>query len=288
MKIKALLFFELARPFTLIFPFVASFAGLMLASERADLKSAFLGISVGFILIIVHSAANIFNQYFDRDIDAVNKPTRPVPQGRITPVAVLAISIVTYTVGIGLSLLVNFRFFALVFLYAALTVIYSAPPRLKRFPWLSNVTIAIARGMLILMAGYAAAGPLDVEIWAISSVLGIYLVGAASTKDFAEIEGDRKHGINTLPVIYGTEKTIRIIWPFFIFPFLLIPAYCYLSLIPFKMILLTAFVLPGVFTVSSMLKNPSEKAFTENSLSWALMYLTIIFFPIAAMILEFT
>jgi len=288
MKKLLLLFLELTRPFTLIFPFVAAFAGLMLASKRVDIKSVFLGISVGLILIIVDSAANIFNQYFDREIDSVNKPMRPIPQGEISPGAVLALSLVLYGVGISLSLLLNFRFFLLVVLYATLTILYSAPPRLKRFPWLSNITIAVARGMLILMAGYAAIKPLDMEIWAISSVLGFYLVGAASTKDFVEIKGDRKHGIRTLPVIYGTERTIKIIWPFFIFPFLLIPFYCYLSLIPSNMIVLTAFVLLGGFTVASMLRNPSEKAFTENSLSWVLMYLTIILFPITAMLLEFT
>jgi len=282
------LFLELSRPFTLIFPFVAAFAGLMMAVETVALKSIFMGIGVGFILVIVHAAANIFNQYFDRDIDEVNKPTRPIPSGRVTARTALNISVATYLAGLALSLAFGPRFFGLVLLYAVLTVVYSAPPRLKQFPWLSNLTIAVARGMLILMAGYAAVKPLDSQIWAISSVLGLYLMGAASTKDFVEIKGDRKFGVRTLPVVYGTEKTIRIIWPFFILPFLLVPVFCYFSLLPWNMILLTAFVLMGAFTVGSMLRNPSEKAFTENSLSWVLMYLTIILYPITAMILEFT
>jgi len=277
---------ELSRPFTLIFPFTASFAGVVLAAGRLDLKSAVLGAGAGGIFIISHSAANIFNQYYDRDIDAVNKPGRPIPRGDVPPAAALAVSLAAYAAGLGLSLLVNIRFFAFVSAYSALTIVYSAPPRLKRFPWLSNITIAAARGVLILVAGYAAVAPPGAEIWTIAGVLGIYLVGAASTKDFAEVEGDGRHGIRTLPVIYGAERTVKIIWPFFIFPFLLIPVGRHFSLVPAGMVPLAAFALPGAVTVYSMLRNPSGKAFTENSLCWGLMYLTLILYPITAMILE--
>ena len=281
-----MLIVELARPFTLIFPFVAAFAGLVVARSRADADTLLLGACAGAIFVVIHAGANAFNQYTDRDIDAANKPGRPIPSGRMSSRAVLAASLTMYAAGLAPALLIGKRFFVLAVLYAALTIIYSAPPRLKRFPWLSNLTIAVARGMLILMAGYAAARPLGAQIWALASVPGIYLLGAASTKDFSEVKGDSKFGIRTLPVVYGAEKTTKIIWPFFIFPFLLIPLYCRLNLLPAHMMLLTAFAAPGAATVVSMLRNPAEKAFTENSLSWALMYLTIIFFPITAMILE--
>lgn len=51
----------------------------------------------------------------------------------------------------------------------------------------------------------------------------LFLLGAASTKDFADIKGDRNGGLKTLPIIYGPQKTAKIIGPFCVVPWLLLP-----------------------------------------------------------------
>ena len=60
------------------------------------------------------------------------------------------------------------------------------------------------------------------EPWIVGGVLGLVFMGAATTKDFSDIEGDRKGGCRTLPVIYGVHRATQLIAPFFVIPFLVL------------------------------------------------------------------
>ena len=64
---------------------------------------------------------------------------------------------------------------------------------------------------------------LGLEPWFIGTIFGLFLLGASTTKDFADIEGDRAGGCQTLPILYGVKKAAWMIAPFFVLPFLLIP-----------------------------------------------------------------
>jgi len=120
------------------------------------------------------------------------------------------------------------------FLYLAgflFTFIYSAPElgRTKIRGMLANFTIAIPRGVLLKVAGWAMVAHVAfTEPWYIGGVIGLFLLGAASTKDFADMEGDRAGGCKTLPLLYGVRKAAWMISPFFILPWLLVPLGAYL------------------------------------------------------------
>ena len=98
------------------------------------------------------------------------------------------------------------------FIYLAgllFTFIYSAPElgRTKVRGMLANFTIAIPRGVLLKVAGWAMVAHVAfTEPWYIGGVIGLFLIGAASTKDFADMEGDRAGGCKTLPILYGPRK----------------------------------------------------------------------------------
>ena len=90
----------------------------------------------------------------------------------------------------------------------------------------ANWTIAIPRGCLLKVAGWAMVARIGHwEPWAIGSIFMLFLVGAASTKDFADIEGRRAGGCKTLPILHGPKKAAWIIAPFFVFPWLLVPLF---------------------------------------------------------------
>jgi 4-hydroxybenzoate polyprenyltransferase len=103
------------------------------------------------------------------------------------------------------------------------------------------------------------------------------VLGASSTKDFADIEGDRAGGCETLPILYGVKKAAWIIAPFFVLPFALIPIGVRTGLLtgnPRLLDLLAAtLVAYGVYTVYLLVRRPEELAFTENHPSWTHMYL---------------
>jgi 4-hydroxybenzoate polyprenyltransferase len=224
---------EISRPFTLVAPALGLVSGAVTAYGAAPRfehlgasKTAWLvDLAVGTLAAAtLNSASNVLNQVYDLPIDRINKPARVLPSGRLSVPAALRLSAVLYAASLAAAATVNPSVLAMFALAALATVIYSVPPfRTKRFGWWANLTIAIPRGVLLKVAGWSVTKPmLRPEAWLIGLVFGLFLLGATSTKDFADVEGDRADGCRTLPIVYGPEKTTRLIHPFFTVPFLLL------------------------------------------------------------------
>ena len=105
------------------------------------------------------------------------------------------------------------------------TFVYSCPPlRTKQRGIWANVTIAIPRGVLLKVAGWSCVKTICRRRAVVSSALifGLFLLGASTTKDFADMEGDARGGCRTLPIVYGVRRAAWMISPSFVVPFLLI------------------------------------------------------------------
>ncbi len=158
------------------------------------------------------------------------------------------------------------------------TYIYSMPPlRTKKRGIWANVTIAIPRGVLLKVAGWSAVKTVvGVEPWYIGMVFGLFLLGASTTKDFADMEGDRLGGCRTLPIVYGVKRAAWMISPSFVLPFLLINVGTAFGILTGDALLLHAlgFVMTiyGLYVCYLMLKRPEDLAIDENHVSWAHMY----------------
>ncbi|HWX24107.1 MAG TPA: UbiA family prenyltransferase, partial [Vicinamibacteria bacterium] len=169
--------------------------------------------------------------------------------------------------------------FWIVLVASLMTWIYSAPPlRTKRHGIWANVTIAIPRGVLLKVAGWSAVKTvMGFEPWYIGSIFGLFLLGASTTKDFADIEGDRADGCRTLPILYGVRAAAWMIAPFFVLPFLLIPWGVFRGVLTgnptLLLILGPLLILYGIYTSYLMVRKPEELASTENHISWTHMYL---------------
>ncbi len=175
---------------------------------------------------ILNAASNGLNQICDLRNDRVNKPHRPLPSGQLSLRAAWAYVGLTYLAALGMVALVNRETLAIYAVAAIATWMYSAPPvRLKRHPFGSNFIIALIRGWLLKVAGWAAVATVlhSVEPWYIGFIYFVFLLGATTTKDFADIEGDRQAGCDTLPVKYGATWSARAITPFFLLPWFLMP-----------------------------------------------------------------
>ncbi len=128
------------------------------------------------------------------------------------------------------------------------------------------------------MAGWSTVKTvLGLEPWYIGTIFGLFVLGASSTKDFADIEGDKADGCQTLPILYGVKRAAWMITPFFVFPFLLIPIGVWRRILTgnptLLLILGPALVGYGIYTSYLLVRKPEELAFTENHPSWTHMYL---------------
>ena len=151
------------------------------------------------------------------------------------------------------------------------------PIRTKRHGLWANITIAVPRGLLLKVAGWSAVKTVvGVEPWFIGSIFGLFLLGASTTKDFADMEGDRRGGCRTLPIIYGVRKAAWMISPSFVLPFMLINVGVFAGILTGNPALLHALgvvmTLYGSYVLYLMLKRPEDLAVEENHVSWAHMY----------------
>ena len=280
-------YLELARPFTLVAPALGFVTGALTAVGAAPrepwsstlLVPAIIGSAMAAVL---NAGNNALNQIYDLDIDRVNKPKRPIPTGRISIAGAWWFSVVTYGLALVLAWLVapggRHECFWLVAVAVVCTLLYSVPPfRTKRLGIWANVTIAIPRGVLLKVAGWSSVKTIaGIEPWYIGAIFGLFLLGATTTKDFADMEGDRRGGCRTLPIQYGVRRAAWMISPSFVVPFLMIPVGAWAGVLTgnFWLLQLLGCVMTayGLYVCYLMLRRPEELAIEENHVSWAHMY----------------
>jgi 4-hydroxybenzoate polyprenyltransferase len=277
------LYWEFTRPFTLVAPALGMLSGGVTA-YGASPAEAFawrhvVNIALGTLMAaVLNGASNGLNQIYDLTNDRVNKPGRPIPSGRMSLREAGWVSAILFVVALGLAALVNVQCFALAFAAALLTWAYSAPPlRTKKRGLWANITIAIPRGLLLKVAGWSTVKSVfGGEPWFIGSIFGLFLLGASTTKDYSDIEGDRADGCRTLPIEYGVAKSAWMISPSFVLPFLLLPLGVVTGVLTGNPLFLTllGFGLAawGSYVCWLILRRPEELASTENHISWTHMY----------------
>ncbi len=281
------LYAELARPFTLVAPALGFFSGAVTAigAVPADPWSwpVVTPALIGAVMAAVFNAgSNALNQIYDLEIDRVNKPKRPLTSGRLSIAQAWGFAVVAYGLTLLLAWLVapggRHECFWIVAVAVVATIVYSVPPlRTKQRGMWANITIAIPRGVLLKVAGWSAVKTVvGVEPWFIGAIFGLFLLGASTTKDFADMEGDARGGCRTLPLIYGVRKAAWMISPSFVLPFLLINVGVWQGVLTGHPGLLHALGLGmagyGAYVCYLMLRRPEDLATEENHVSWAHMY----------------
>ncbi len=151
------------------------------------------------------------NELYDRDIDAVNEPYRPIPSGAISiPQVVTQISVLLVA-GIGVAYALDRwaghefpTMTALALGGSFLAYIYSAPPlKLKRNGFLGNYALGASYIALPWWAGHALFGDLNWTIVIVTLIYSMAGLGIAVVNDFKSVEGDRQFGLKSLPVMFG-------------------------------------------------------------------------------------
>jgi len=280
-------YFELARPFTLVAPALGFISGALTAVGAAPRESVSPGLLAPALIgsamaALLNAGNNALNQIYDLDIDRINKPKRPLPTGRVSIAGAWRFTAATYVLALVLAWLVapggRHECFGLVAIAVVCTFLYSVPPfRTKRLGIWANVTIAIPRGVLLKVAGWSSVKTIvGLEPWYIGAIFGLFLLGATTTKDFADMEGDRRGGCRTLPIQYGVRRAAWMISPSFVVPFLMIPIGAWTGVLTgnFRLLELLGTVMTGygVYVCYLMLRRPEELAVEENHVSWAHMY----------------
>ena len=154
------------------------------------------------------------NDYYDRDIDAINEPYRPIPSGAIplwqVKVQIWVLLIAGIAVSWGLDRWAGHQTPVLLLLALGgsfVSFIYSAPPlKLKQNGWLGNYALGASYIALPWWAGQALFGQLSWGTVWLTLAYSLAGLGIAVVNDFKSVEGDRELGLQSLPVVFGVTR----------------------------------------------------------------------------------
>ena len=158
------------------------------------------------------------NDYYDREIDAINEPYRPIPSGAIPLNQVIAQIWVLLLGGIGVAAILDITAGHTDFIMTKLALggtlvayIYSAPPlKLKQNGWLCNYALGASYIALPWWAGHALYGTLNWTVVVVTLFYSLAGLGIAVVNDFKSVEGDRELGLKSLPVMFGVQNAALI------------------------------------------------------------------------------
>jgi geranylgeranylglycerol-phosphate geranylgeranyltransferase len=153
------------------------------------------------------ASGNIINDIYDINIDRVNKPSRPLPSGKISVKKAYILYFLFVAASVFISSLLNEKAIAIVLVSILLLFFYSK--YLKRIPLVGNITVAFLTGLVFIFGGVVVKNPAAAIVPAVFAFL-INLIREI-VKDMEDVEGDTKAGVITSPVKFGFQKSKYVI-----------------------------------------------------------------------------
>lgn len=194
-------YIRLTRPVNLFIAFLSIFIGGFVTGTIQPLGKLLLACVSG---TLIAAGANAVNDYYDYDIDRINKPQRPLPSGLVPRKGAHEFSILCFLAGIGFSLFIHL--FGIIITIGSSMLLYFYSYRLKRTVLWGNITVASVSGLAFVYGGLAVGRVGEALIVGIFAFF--YHWGREIIKDVEDIEGDRSVGIGTLPIRFGVRMAL--------------------------------------------------------------------------------
>ena len=157
------------------------------------------------------AAGNVINDYYDYEIDLINKPQRPIPSGRISLKGGRNYAYLLFILGTICGFLISYmtdNWIPLVIVLIADVVLYLYAYKLKATPLIGNMSVGFMTGLTFVFGGYTLNNP---TIISTSFFLGFFAFVMTTAreliKDIEDTEGDKSVGAKTLPIVHGKKIT---------------------------------------------------------------------------------
>ena len=157
------------------------------------------------VVTLITAAGNVINDYFDVEIDRVNRPDRPIPSGQVSLPAARAYAATLFLAGILVCLFTNELCIAIAVFNSLLLIAYAA--RLKRTPLLGNIAVSYLAASMFLFGGAFGGLPGLFHVIPFAVMTFFAMLARELVKDAEDVEGDRASGAVTIPIRYGIRAT---------------------------------------------------------------------------------
>jgi geranylgeranylglycerol-phosphate geranylgeranyltransferase len=244
-------YLRLMRPVNCLMMGSAVTVGVALASSNF-LEAPLLNLIWGFVTGSMLTAASMaVNDYYDKEIDAVNEPNRPIPSGLINPREALAFAFILTAIGFAAAYLTNIFCFVMAIIAWIAFVTYTTFGKRSGLPGNFLVSACVATPFIYGSVVIANAVRLNVLIFA--SMAFLSNTGREITKGIVDVEGDEMQDVKTLAVRYGEKNAAIAATIFYLFAVLVSPIPRLLDLVSFWFIPLVAVTDFGLVASAFML-----------------------------------
>ena len=253
-------FVKLIRPVNCVMMGFAVLVGAVLATTvLGELK--WLTLLSGFITGFTFcAAAMVINDYYDRSIDAINEPSRPIPSGTIKTNEALVFMALLILVGFGFALWISVWCFVVAAISLVITGTYLTVGKRSGLP--GNFLVSACVAIPFIYGSFVAINTVGLNALLFASMAFLANTGREITKGIVDTKGDRAEGIKTLAVQFGEKKAVFAAVTFYIFAVALTPVTWFLKLVSIWFIPFVLVTDVGLIVCSALLlKNPSR----ENS-----------------------
>ncbi len=282
---------ELLKPITWFAPMWAFGCGVV-SSGAADLSSLPV-IVVGVLLAgpLVCGTSQAVNDWYDRHVDAINEPNRPIPSGRLPGFTGLYVAAAGTLISLAVAAALGPGVFAAAVAGLALAWAYSAPPlRLKQNGWWGNAAVALSYEGLAWFTG-AAVLTAVLPDWKIVLLAGLYSFGAhgiMTLNDFKAIEGDREMGVRSLPVQLGADRAAKLACVIMALPQVVVIAFLVAWGTPYHAFGVATLLAVQIVLMRRLLADPRKNAPWYNATGTTLYVLGMLIsaFAVGAVLME--
>lgn len=249
---------RIVRPLNSLMVGAATVVGMLIATGgRLELlrpNVALLGFIAGFTL---SAAAMVVNDYYDREVDLINDPARPIPSGAIKPGEAVALAVLLAALGLAASARVGLECLALAGLAAAVAAGYATAFKAKGL--LGNAMVSFCVALPFIYGGLAV-GSLDARLLVFASIAFLANMGREVAKGIVDVAGDSAMGVRTVAAIYGRHAAARLASTLFLAAVMLSAAPWLLGYVGFCYLPLVAICDAGLIRSSlSLLRSPSRE-----------------------------
>lgn len=198
-------YIKLTRPFNGVISFISILLAIYIAG----------GVSISLINYIIAATAgmltgaagNVINDYFDVEIDKINRPDRMIASGKISTTSALNFYLMLIVSALILSLFLNMEAFVVVTVASIFIFLYSS--MWKKLPLIGNVVVSSVTGFAFIYGGIVVGNILPTIFPALFAFMTTLI--REIVKDIQDIKGDKARDLKTFPISYGAKKSVKLI-----------------------------------------------------------------------------
>ncbi|MQY62183.1 hypothetical protein GH146_02700 [archaeon] len=200
---KLIGFLQLTRPLNCLMMGFAVIVGASLVSTLNFTTNLLLGFVTAFSLT---AASMVINDFYDREIDAINEPNRPIPRGDVSPKEALIFALVLSLLGLIAASKTNLPSLVVAVIAWIISITYITEGKGTGLPgnFLVSATVVIP-----FIYGGLVVGQIETSTLLFVAIVFLSNTAREVTKGIVDVEGDRSHNIKTIAVNYG-ERTAAV------------------------------------------------------------------------------